>query len=43
MGHIHRASFNGHKGYYNTKTGCVKFGSKVYPNIEAAIKYLTLK
>jgi hypothetical protein len=43
MGNIHRAIFNGHKGYYNPKTGRVKFGSKVFPNIEEAIKFLLKK
>lgn len=43
MGEIHKAVFNGHRGYYNPKTGRVKFGSKVYPNIETAIKYLRNK
>ena len=43
MGHIHKAFFNGHEGYYNTNTGRVRFESKVYPNIEMAIKYLRKK
>ena len=43
MGEIHRAFFNGHKGYYNPMTGRVKFGSKVYPSIEVAVKYLREK
>jgi hypothetical protein len=43
MGEIHRAFFNGHEGYYNPKTGRVKFGSKVYPSIEVAVKYLREK
>jgi|SaaInl59LU_5_DNA_1037362.scaffolds.fasta_scaffold54508_2 hypothetical protein len=43
MGDIHRAYFNGHKGYVNIKTGRVRFESKVYPNIEMAIKYLRKK
>lgn len=43
MGEIHRAFFNGHKGYYNSNTGRVKFGSKVYPSIEVAVKYLREK
>ena len=40
---IHRASFGGHVGYYNTRTGKVRFGDKIYPNIEVAIKYLRKK
>ena len=43
MGDIHKAYFDGHKGYYNTKTGRVRFGKCIYPNIEVAIKYLRKK
>jgi hypothetical protein len=43
MGHIHKALFNGHEGYYNTRTGRVKFGNKVFPCIEVAVKYLKNK
>ncbi len=43
MGDIHRASYNGHKGYYNPRTGRVKFGKCIYPSIEVAIKYLKAK
>jgi len=40
---IHRAVFNGHMGYYNPKTGRVRFGKCIYPSIEVAIKYLKSK
>jgi hypothetical protein len=40
---FHRAFFNGHKGYYDPKSGSVKFGSQVFPSIEVAIKYLNNK
>jgi hypothetical protein len=40
---IHGAVFNGHIGYYNPKTGRVRFGHKIYPSIEVAIKYLRKK
>ena len=40
---FHRAFFNGHKGYYDPKSGSVKFGSQVFPSIEVAIKYLSEK
>ena len=40
---FHRAFFNGHKGYYDPKSGSVKFGSQVFPSIEVAIKYLNEK
>jgi hypothetical protein len=43
MGHIHKAFFNGHEGYYNTKTGRVRFGKCVYPDISTAINYLAPK
>ena len=43
MGNIHKATFNGMKGYYNPKTGEVKFGRCVYSSIEVAIKYLSGK
>jgi hypothetical protein len=43
MGDIHRAFFNGHMGYYNTKTGRVRFGKCVYPDISTAINYLAPK
>ena len=40
---IHRAVFNGHTGYYNPKTGRVRFGKCIYPSIAVAIKYLRKK
>jgi hypothetical protein len=40
---IHKAVFNGHTGYYNPRTGKVRFGQKIYPSIEVAIKYLKSK
>ena len=40
---FHRALFSGHKGYYDPKTGNVKFGLQVFPSIEVAIKYLSEK
>ena len=43
MNTFHRAFFDGHKGYYDPKTGSVKFGSQVFPSIEVAIKYLNNK
>jgi hypothetical protein len=43
MMEVHRAMFNGHAGYYNPRTGRVKFGKCIYPSIEVAIKYLKPK
>jgi len=40
MGDLHRAVYNGHIGYYNPKTGRVRFGKYVYSDIATAIKYL---
>lgn len=37
---IHRAVFNGHEGYFNAKTGRVKFQGKIFSNIVSAIKSL---
>ena len=37
---VHRAVFNGHEGYFNAKTGRVKFQGKIFPNIVSAIKSL---
>ena len=43
MGELHKCIFNGHKGYYNPRTGRVRFGKCIYPNIASAIKYLKSK
>jgi hypothetical protein len=43
MGEIHKATFKGHVGYYNTRTGRVRFGKCIYSNIGMAIKYLNEK
>ena len=40
---FHRATFKGHVGFYDPKSGSVKFGSQVFPSIEVAIKYLSEK
>jgi len=40
MGDTHRAVLNGKKGYYNPKTGEVRFGRCVYSSIAVAVKYL---
>ena len=40
---VHRATFGGHEGYYNPRTGRVRFGKQVYPSIEVAVKYLKKK
>ncbi len=40
MGELHKATFNGHVGYYNPRTGRVKFGKCIYSSIGAAINYL---
>jgi len=37
---IHKCQYNGHKGWVSGKTGRVRFGDTVYPNILVAIKYL---
>lgn len=37
---IHKAIFNGHEGYFNARTGRVKFQGKIFPNIATAIKSL---
>lgn len=37
---IHKASYNGHVGFYCINTGRVKFGEKVFPSIEIAIEFL---
>ena len=43
MGDLHRATYNGHEGYYNPRTGRVRFGKCIYSSIGAAIKYLKPK
>jgi len=43
MGDIHRAVLNGHVGYYNPRTGRVKFGKCIYSSIGAAVNYLSEK
>lgn len=43
IGDVHRATFNGHEGYYNSRTGRVRFGKLIYPSIEVAIKFLKKK
>jgi hypothetical protein len=43
MTELHRAVFNGHVGYYNPRTGRVRFGKCIYSSIGAAIKYLKPK
>jgi hypothetical protein len=43
MGELHKAVYNGHVGYYNPRTGRVRFGKCIYPNIATAIKYLKTK
>ena len=43
MGDKHRAVLNGMKGYYNPKTGEVRFGRCVYSSIAVAVKYLSEK
>lgn len=40
---IHTATIMGHQGYYNPRTGRVKFGGCIYPNIQTAMKYLRIK
>lgn len=40
---IHKAIFDGHTGYYNPKTGRVKFQGRIFPNIGTAVKYLKSK
>lgn len=40
---VHRAVFRGHEGWYNSRTGRVRFGKMIYPSIEVAIKYLNKK
>ena len=40
---IHKATFNGHNGWYNPKTGRVKFNNRIFPCIEVAVKYLKNK
>jgi len=36
---LHRATYCDRQGLYCTKTGRVKFGDKVFDNIEEAIKF----
>ena len=40
---VHRAEYKGHDGWYNPRTGRVRFGKLIYPSIEVAIKYLKEK
>jgi hypothetical protein len=40
---IHTATVMGHKGYYNPRTGRVKFDGCIYSNIQVAMKYLKIK
>ena len=40
---IHAATIMGHQGYYNPRTGRVKFDGCIYSNIQTAIKYLRKK
>ncbi len=40
MGELHKATFNGHVGYYNPNTGRVKLGNRLFPDIKTAVKYL---
>jgi hypothetical protein len=43
MDDVHRAVFKEHQGWYNPRTGRVRFGKLIYPSIEVAIKYLNKK
>jgi len=43
IGEVHRATFGSHEGYYNPRTGRVRFGKQIYPSIEVAVKYLKKK
>ena len=43
MSELHKAVFKGHAGFYNPRTGRVRFGQCIYPNISVAIKYLKNK
>lgn len=40
---IHTAVVMGHRGYYNPRTGRVKFDGCIYSNIQVAMKYLKIK
>ena len=37
---IHKATIMGYQGYYNPRTGRVKFQGIIFPNIATAIKNL---
>jgi len=43
MGILHKAYFNGHTGYYNPHNGQVKLGTRTFPSIMVAIKYIGRK
>ena len=43
MKEFHKAIYNGHVGYYNTRTGRVRFGKCIYSSMTVAIKYLGKK
>ncbi len=43
MDELHKCTFDGIKGYYNPRTGRVRFGNCIYRNITTAIKYLKSK
>ena len=40
MNDSHKAFFNGYEGYYNSTTGRVKLGNRLFPDIKTAVKYL---
>jgi len=40
---IQRAYFNGHRGWVSAKTGRVRFGNTIYPNILVAVQHLSQK
>jgi len=37
---IQRCYYNGHRGWVSAKSGRVRFGKMIFPNILVAIKYL---
>jgi len=39
MTEIHRAVYDGHVGIYSTISGRVRFGNKIFQNINEAIRY----
>ena len=43
MGDFHACVFEGYQGYFSQKTGRVKLGQTIFPDIKTAIKYLMKK